>query len=166
MAKSPGIKLKVNGTACTITWHPPGAPLLWALRDELNLLGTKFGCGAAYCGACTVHIDGVPVRAFSTTLAEAAGRDVVTIEGLAAKGGTLHPLQQAWIDHDVPQCGYCQAGQIMSAAALLDATPKPTDSQIDDAMQGNLCRCGTYWRVREAIHAAAEAMARGPLGKG
>ena len=166
MAKTPSIKLKVNGVSRTITAHPPAAPLLWVLRYELNLLGTKFGCGAAYCGACTVHIDGMAVRACSTTLAEAAGRDVTTIEGLATKDGTLHALQQAWIDHDVPQCGYCQAGQIMSAAALLETTPKPTDADIDDAMQGNLCRCGTYWRMREAIHAAAEAMARGPLGKG
>lgn len=132
----------------------PDTPLLWVLRDTLGLTGTKFGCGAAQCGACTVHLDGVPVRACVTSLAEAEGRGVTTIEGLSADG--LHPVQRAWVELDVPQCGYCQSGQIMSAVALLAGTPNPTDQQIDDAMAGNLCRCGTYVRIRAAIHLAAD----------
>jgi isoquinoline 1-oxidoreductase subunit alpha len=132
----------------------PDTPLLWVLRDTLGLTGTKFGCGAAQCGACTVHLDGIPVRACITSLAEAEGRDVTTIEGLSLDG--LHPVQRAWVELDVPQCGYCQSGQIMSAAALLAETPHPTDAQIDEAMAGNLCRCGTYVRIRAAIHRAAD----------
>jgi isoquinoline 1-oxidoreductase subunit alpha len=132
----------------------PDTPLLWVLRDTLGLTGTKFGCGAAQCGACTIHLDGIPVRACVTSLAEAEGRDVTTIEGLSLDG--LHPVQRAWVDLDVPQCGYCQSGQIMSAAALLAETPHPTDAEIDEAMAGNLCRCGTYVRIRAAIHRAAD----------
>jgi isoquinoline 1-oxidoreductase alpha subunit len=129
-------------------------PLLWALRDVLGLIGTKYGCGIAQCGACTVHLDGAAVRSCSVRVADVAGKSIRTIEGLA-QGTRLHPLQQAWIEHDVPQCGYCQAGQIMSAAALLDRTPNPTDADIDAAMAGNYCRCGTYNRIRAAIHGAA-----------
>jgi isoquinoline 1-oxidoreductase alpha subunit len=144
--------LNVNGK--TVTVDVPGEmPLLWALRDVLNLKGTKFGCGIAQCGACTVHIDGVATRACITTVAAVGNKKVTTIEGLSADG--RHPVQVAWTELDVPQCGYCQAGQIMSASALLTRTPKPTDAQIDTAMQGNLCRCGTYVRIREAIKRAA-----------
>ncbi len=129
-------------------------PLLWVLRDELNLKGTKFGCGKAQCGACTVHMNGAAVRSCSITVAAASKGKVTTIEGLSS--GTLHPVQQAWLEVDVPQCGYCQTGQIMTAAALLQKKPHPTDAEIDTAMSGNLCRCGTYQRIRKAIHAAAE----------
>jgi isoquinoline 1-oxidoreductase alpha subunit len=128
-------------------------PLLWYLRDELGLTGTKFGCGVSACGACTVHLDGQAVRACVTPVSAAEGRKVVTIEGLSKDGS--HPVQLAWQAHNVPQCGYCQTGQIMQAAALLAATPKPSDAQIDEAMAGNICRCGTYVRIRAAIHAAA-----------
>jgi isoquinoline 1-oxidoreductase alpha subunit len=128
-------------------------PLLWVLRDHLDLTGTKFGCGAALCGACTVHLDGEPVRSCSTPVSAAVGRKVTTIEGLSAKGD--HPLQQAWLQEDVPQCGYCQSGQLMSAAALLRRSPKPSDEDITNAMSGNVCRCGTYERIRRAIHIAA-----------
>jgi isoquinoline 1-oxidoreductase alpha subunit len=128
-------------------------PLLWVLRDHLDLTGTKFGCGAALCGACTVHLDGEPVRSCSTPVSAAVGRKVTTIEGLSAKGD--HPLQQAWLQEDVPQCGYCQSGQLMSAAALLRRSPKPSDEDITNAMSGNVCRCGTYERIRCAIHIAA-----------
>jgi aerobic-type carbon monoxide dehydrogenase small subunit (CoxS/CutS family) len=128
-------------------------PLLWALRDALGLTGTKYGCGIGACGACTVHIDGQATRACLTSLASAAGKSVTTIEGLGAQG--LHAVQRAWMDENVPQCGYCQAGQIMSAAALLAGNPEPSDTDIDNAMAGNLCRCGTYPRIRKAIHAAA-----------
>jgi isoquinoline 1-oxidoreductase alpha subunit len=131
----------------------PEMPLLWVLRDKLKLKGTKFGCGIAQCGACTVHINGTAVRSCTLPVSAVSG-DVTTIEGLA-DGGKLHPLQNAWIDHDVPQCGYCQAGQIMSAAALLATNNSPTDDDIDVAMSGNYCRCGTYIRIREAIHTAA-----------
>ncbi len=136
----------------------PEMPILWVLRDLLGLVGTKFGCGIALCGACTVHVDGQPVRACSFTIDSLGNRDVTTIEGLA-DGDILHPLQQAWIDRDVAQCGYCQAGQIMSAAALLAATPNPSDAQIDDALRGNYCRCGTYGRIRQAVHDVAGAVA-------
>ena len=132
----------------------PDMPLLWAIREQVGLAGTKFGCGIAQCGACTVHLDGVAVRSCSTPLGAAAGRMVTTIEGLATDVG-LHPLQQAWIDEQVPQCGYCQSGQIMSAAALLARKPAPTDDDIDVAMRGNICRCGTYGRIRKAIKRAA-----------
>jgi aerobic-type carbon monoxide dehydrogenase small subunit (CoxS/CutS family) len=131
-------------------------PLLWALRDLLDLTGTKYGCGIGMCGACTVHLDGAAVRACQTTVADAAGRKVTTIEGLGESG--LHPVQKAWIVEQAPQCGYCQSGQIMSAAALLATNSHPTDAQIDDAMAGNLCRCGTYFRIRKAIHTAAKEM--------
>jgi isoquinoline 1-oxidoreductase subunit alpha len=144
-------KLKVNGKSRSVD-VPPEMPLLWVLRDVLDLPGTKFGCGISQCGACTVHVKGVPVRSCSVPVSEVSG-DITTIEGLSADG--THPVQQAWQEIDVPQCGYCQAGQIMSAAALLAKTPKPTDAQIDTAMNGNLCRCATYLRIREAIHRAA-----------
>ncbi len=133
-------------------------PLLWALRDHLNLTGTKYGCGIALCGACTVHIDGEPVRSCSVTAASVAGRAITTVEGLAPDG-TLSAVQTAWLEHDVAQCGYCQSGQIMTATALLSREPAPSDEAIDQAMAGNLCRCGTYQRVREAVHAAAAALA-------
>jgi len=132
----------------------PDMPLLWYIRDELGLLGTKYGCGAALCGACTVHIDGEAVRSCVTPVADAEDRQVTTIEGLHDEG--KHPLQVAWIKESVPQCGYCQPGQIMQAAALLSETPSPTDEDIDVAMSGNLCRCGTYPRIRKAIHRAAK----------
>ena len=142
------VKLRVNGVEEEL--DDPEMPLLWALRDVLRLTGTKYGCGEALCGACTVHLDGQPVRACVTPVKRAAGRDVTTIEGLHD-----HPLQRAWVELGVPQCGYCQAGQIMSAAALLAATPHPTDDEIDRSMAGNLCRCGTYVRIRAAIKKAA-----------
>lgn len=132
----------------------PATPLLWVLRDVLHLTGTKYGCGIGQCGACTVHLDGEAVRSCQTTLAMVAGRAVTTIEGLSAEG--QHPVQRAWVEIQVPQCGYCQAGQIMSAAALLAMHRPPSDAEIDTAMQGNLCRCGTYQRIRQAIHRAAE----------
>lgn len=135
----------------------PDTPLLWILRDELNLTGTKFGCGKALCGACTVHLNGNPIRSCSMPVAAIRDAKITTIEGVA-KGDTLHAVQQAWIDEDVPQCGYCQAGQIMSAVALLAKNPTPTDADIDAAMSGNVCRCGTYVRIRKAIHRAAKAM--------
>ncbi|SMX36763.1 (2Fe-2S)-binding protein [Maliponia aquimaris] len=146
------VTLNVNGTAQEVDL-PPEVPLLWALRDALNLTGTKFGCGVAACGACTVHIDGEAVFACQVPIGEVWG-DITTIEGLGTPDA-LHRLQQAWIDHQVAQCGYCQSGQIMQAAALLAATPNPTDDQIDAAMSGNLCRCGTYPRIRAAIKSAA-----------
>jgi isoquinoline 1-oxidoreductase alpha subunit len=133
----------------------PDMPLLWALRDVLGLVGTKYGCGIAQCGACTVHLNDAPVRSCSISIANAAGQSVRTIEGLAS-GTKLHPLQQTWIEQDVAQCGYCQSGQIMSAAALLSQNPSPSDDDIDKAMAGNYCRCGTYNRIRSAIHKAAE----------
>ncbi|EAY26472.1 (2Fe-2S)-binding protein [Microscilla marina] len=142
-------KLKVEAEADT--------PLLWVLRDELNLTGTKFGCGKALCGACTVHLNGNPVRSCAMPIAAVRNAKITTIEGVA-KGNTLHAVQQAWIDEDVPQCGYCQSGQIMSAVALLSKNSKPTDADIDAAMSGNICRCGTYVRIRKAIHRAAKAM--------
>lgn len=143
--------LTVNGKSASVD-APADMPLLWALRDILNLKGTKYGCGIGACGACTVHVDGKPVRSCQTRVSAVKGR-VTTIEGVSADG--THPVQQAWQDLDVPQCGYCQAGQIMSAVALLAQKPKPTDADIDQAMNGNLCRCATYLRIREAIHKAA-----------
>ena len=146
------VKLRVNGIERS--FDGDGAmPLLWYLRDELALTGTKFGCGIAACGACTVHLDGEAVRACVVPVSAAAGKSVVTIEGLSPDGG--HPVQQAWRAHNVPQCGYCQSGQIMQAVALLSRTPKPTDDEIDQAMAGNICRCGTYLRIRAAIRTAA-----------
>ncbi len=147
------ITLRVNGKEQALDVEPD-MPLLWALRDVLGLTGTKFGCGQALCGACTVHLDGEVVRACVTPIRRAAGKAVTTIEGLSPDGS--HPLQRAWVALGVPQCGYCQAGQIMTAAALLRKTPKPTDAEIDQSMAGNLCRCGTYTRIRAAIHQAAE----------
>ena len=147
------ITLRINGVERRFDGDP-SMPLLWFLRDELGLTGTKFGCGIAQCGACTVHLDGDAVRACITTMQDAAGKAVVTIEGLSAAGD--HALQRAWIEHQVPQCGYCQGGQIMQAAALIKATPRPTDAQIDEAMAGNICRCGTYARIRAAIKTAAQ----------
>lgn len=152
------LRLNVNGTEHAADVDD-STPLLWVLRDNLGLLGTKFGCGKSFCGACTVHLNGQPVRSCSIAASQAIGRKITTIEGLAAADGTLHPLQATWIEHDVPQCGYCQAGQIMSAAALLNRNPMPNDADIDTAMQGNLCRCGTYIRIRQAIHAAAKRLA-------
>jgi isoquinoline 1-oxidoreductase subunit alpha len=152
------LRLKINGQEHLIE-RPLAAdtPLLWVLRDELGLVGTKYGCGGGFCGACTVHLDGAAARSCQLRALDAAGMEITTIEGLASADGTLHPLQQAWLEHDVPQCGYCQAGQIMSAAALLKSTRNPSDADIDAAMSGNLCRCGTYQRVRAAIHTAAAA---------
>ena len=148
------VKLKVNGADRQFDGDPD-MPLLWYLRDEVDLKGTKFGCGMGLCGACTIHVNGQPTRACSTPVSAAANKSITTIEGLSPDG--THPVQVAWQDLDVPQCGYCQAGQMMSACALLAKTPKPTDAQIDTAMNGNLCRCGTYLRIRAAIHKAAEA---------
>jgi aerobic-type carbon monoxide dehydrogenase small subunit (CoxS/CutS family) len=148
------ITLRVNGSEKKVSVSPE-TPLLWVLRDTLQLTGTKFGCGAGLCGACTVHVDGAAVRACSTPVSQVAGKTVMTIEGLGANG--LDPLQQAWIAEEVPQCGYCQVGQIMAAAALLAKTPSPTDDQITEGMNGNLCRCGTYERIRKAIRRAANA---------
>ena len=147
--------LRVNGETRSVE-ADGDMPLLWALRDLLELTGTKYGCGIGMCGACTVHMDGSPVRACQTPLSDVRGRQVTTIEGLGKP--ELHAVQKAWIAEQAPQCGYCQSGQIMSAAALLAHTPHPTDAQIDDAMAGNLCRCGTYFRIRKAIHRAAEEM--------
>ena len=144
------VQLKVNGVTRKFEGDPE-MPLLWYLRDMLEMTGTKYGCGMGLCGACTVHVDGKAMRSCQTTLANAAGKSVVTIEGLKGQ----HPLQKAWMAANVPQCGYCQSGQIMQAAALLKEKPKPTDKDIDDAMQGNICRCGTYGRIRSAIKTAA-----------
>jgi aerobic-type carbon monoxide dehydrogenase small subunit (CoxS/CutS family) len=145
-------KLTVNGKAVTVD-VPADMPLLWVLREVLNMPGTKYGCGMSLCGACKVHVNGVATPSCVTSIAEANGKQITTIEGLASS--TLHPLQTAWMEVDVAQCGYCQAGQIMSAAALLKEHPNPSDVQIDAAMDGNICRCGTYLRIREAIHRAA-----------
>lgn len=146
------LTLTVNGTRRTVD-VPPDMPLLWVLREELDLKGAKFGCGIGQCGACTVHLNGAPVRSCSMPAMAASNARVTTIEGLSADA--THPLQKAWMELDVPQCGYCQSGQIMQAAALLARTPRPTDAQIDEAMNGNLCRCATYLRIREGIHRAA-----------
>lgn len=150
------IKLKVNGKDRQFDGDPD-LPLLWYLRDEIELKGTKFGCGMGLCGACTVHLNGQPIRSCSTPMSATANKSIATIEGLSTDG--THPVQVAWQELDVPQCGYCQAGQMMSACALLAKTPKPTDAEIDSAMNGNLCRCGTYLRIRAAIHKASELTA-------
>lgn len=147
------VTVTINGRRQTVDVEPE-TPILWVLRDALGMTGTKFGCGVALCGACTVHLDGQPIRSCSTPISQAADRRITTIEGLSRDGN--HPLQRAWIAEDVPQCGYCQSGQLMSAAALLADTPNPTDGDIDAAMSGNVCRCGTYNRIRRAIHRAAE----------
>lgn len=146
------IKLTVNGQPRDVEVSGE-TPLLWVLRDSLGLTGTKYGCGMSLCGACTVHVDGAPTRSCVTPVASVAGKNITTIEGLSADRS--HPVQRAWIEIDVPQCGYCQSGQIMSAAALLRQNPKPSDADIDAAMSGNICRCGTYPRIRKAIHKAA-----------
>jgi isoquinoline 1-oxidoreductase alpha subunit len=150
------VKLKVNGTEHSFDGDPT-MPLLWYLRDELRLTGTKFGCGGGFCGACTVHKDGKAVRSCRTPMSMAAGAEITTIEGLGANG--MHPVQKAWMKINVPQCGYCQPGQMMSAASLLKTIKKPSDADIDAAMSGNICRCGTYQRVRAAIKSAAEELA-------
>jgi isoquinoline 1-oxidoreductase subunit alpha len=147
--------LKVNGKEYAADGIEDGTPLLWVLRDSLGLVGTKYGCGIGACGACTVHLNGEAVRSCSIPASMAAGQSITTIEGLAPSGEVLHPLQQAWIDEDVAQCGYCQAGQLMTAAVLLAKKPDPSDADIDQAMSGNLCRCGTYVRIRKAVRRAA-----------
>ena len=152
------ITLNVNGDNKKIEAEAD-TPLLWALRDHLHLTGTKFGCGIAMCGACTVHVDGKAVRSCTLPIASAVGKNITTIEGLAQDAG-LNPVQQAWLEYDVAQCGYCQSGQIMAATALLAENAKPNDTEIDNAMGGLVCRCGTYQRIREAIHAAAISMAQ------
>ncbi len=150
------VKLNVNGKDYEVD-VPADAPLLWVLRDELKMVGTKFGCGMAQCGACTVHMNDTPIRSCSVPASSVAGQKITTIEGIA-QGGTLSAVQKAWIQHDVPQCGYCQAGQIMSATALLAQNQNPSDADIDSFMAGNICRCGTYVRIRAAIKSAAAAM--------
>ena len=152
------ISLTVNGTSQHVDVSPD-TPLLWVLRDHLELTGTKYGCGMALCGACTVHVNGQATRSCVMPISAAAGKSVLTIEGLSHDGS--HPLQRAWIAEEVPQCGYCQSGQIMAAAVLLRENPRPSDTDIDDAMSGNICRCGTYQRIRRAIHRAAAAPAEG-----
>ena len=153
------IDVSVNGKRHQVDVEPD-TPLLWVIRDAIGLPGTKFGCGMALCGACTVHLDGAPVRSCVTPVSATRGKRVTTVEGLAA-GARLHPVQEAWIEVDVPQCGYCQSGQVMSAAALLARQPNPTDADIDAAMSGNICRCGTYQRIRAAIKLAAARMRKG-----
>jgi isoquinoline 1-oxidoreductase subunit alpha len=148
-------ELTINGTKRQITADPE-TPLLWVIRDELGLTGTKYGCGIARCGACTVHVDGQPLRSCSAPISSAAGRSITTIEGLDSR--VAKAVQAAWVDLNVPQCGYCQSGQIMSAVALLEQVPKPTDTDIDHAMAGNICRCATYQRIRAAIHAASKSL--------
>jgi isoquinoline 1-oxidoreductase alpha subunit len=161
------IALSVNNRPVQLDLDPD-TPLLWALRDHLNLVGTKFGCGGGFCGACTVHLDGSATRSCTTPVSAATNRRVTTIEGLSNRpdvarrdpgGASIHPVQRAWLEIDVPQCGYCQVGQIMTAAALLARTPNPSDDEITAAMNGNICRCGTYVRIRQAVHRAAELAA-------
>ncbi|NHE56519.1 MULTISPECIES: (2Fe-2S)-binding protein [Cyclobacterium] len=147
--------LNINGKSVQVDVDP-NTPLLWVLRDHLDLVGTKFGCGIAQCGACTVHVDGEAVRSCSYPISIVEDKKVVTIEGLSEKGD--HPVQKAWVEHDVPQCGYCQSGQIMSAASLLARNPKPTDEEITSAMNGNICRCGTYTRIKAAIKTASQTL--------
>ena len=149
-------RFTVNGQEQAVDVDP-STPLLWVLREQLKLTGTKFGCGIAQCGACTVHLDGAPIRSCSTPVAAAEDAEITTIEGVASEDGTRHAVQEAWIEHQVPQCGYCQSGQIMSAVALLRDVPNPTDADIDAAMSGNICRCGAYGRIRQAIKTAASA---------
>jgi aerobic-type carbon monoxide dehydrogenase small subunit (CoxS/CutS family) len=151
------ISLTINGQSHSVD-ADPSTPLLWVIREAVGLTGTKFGCGIAQCGSCTVHLNGKPVRSCVMPVQVAAGQEITTIEGLVGADGALHPLQQAWIDEQVPQCGYCQSGQIMAAAALLDTNPSPSDADIDDAMAGIVCRCGTYPRIRKGIKRAALAI--------
>jgi isoquinoline 1-oxidoreductase subunit alpha len=158
------MKLTINGQSVDVR-AAGDTPLLWVLRDELGMTGTKYGCGMGLCGACTVHLDGEPVRSCQTPISTTAGKTITTIEGLA-RGAQLHPVQQAWIEKDVVQCGYCQSGQVMAAAALLRKTPRPSDAQIDEAMAMNICRCGTYERIRAGVHRAAELSAGGAAKKG
>jgi isoquinoline 1-oxidoreductase alpha subunit len=150
------ITLRINGTSHSVDVEPE-TPLLWVIRDSIGLTGTKFGCGISQCGACTVHLDGQPVQSCVTPASAAVGKTITTIEGLA-KNGKLHAVQQAWVDVGVPQCGYCQSGQLMSAAALLERRKNPTDAEIDSAMAGNICRCGTYQRIREGIRRASKLL--------
>ncbi|MCH6255561.1 (2Fe-2S)-binding protein [Puniceicoccaceae bacterium K14] len=150
------LSLQVNGENRFVENIDPSTPLLWVLRDHLGLVGTKYGCGKGLCGSCTVHVGGKAMRSCSLPVSSAADQEITTIEGLAKSNEELHPLQDAWIEQDVPQCGYCQAGQLMSAAALLKEKPKPNNTDIDAAMSGNICRCGTYQRIRKAIHSVAE----------
>ncbi len=154
------ISLKVNGKQYQVE-VAPDTPLLWVIRESVGLTGTKFGCGISQCGACTVHVNGEAIRSCVTPVSAVADKEIVTIEGLSPDNS--HPVQKAWIEDDVPQCGYCHSGQIMSAAALLAKNPKPSDADIDEAMSGNLCRCGTYQRIRRAIHRASAMMAQGGL---
>ena len=152
------ISLQVNGKKYEVE-VPPNTPLLWVIRESLGLTGTKYGCGISQCGVCTVHVNGEAIRSCVTPVSSVVGKEIVTIEGLSADGS--HPVQQAWMSEDVVQCGYCHSGQIMAAAALLAKNPRPSDADIDRAMSGNLCRCGTYQRIRRAIHRAAEMMGKG-----
>jgi len=153
------LTLNVNGRTHKLSVDDPETPLLWVLRDTLGLMGTKFGCGVALCGTCVVHVDGEPVRSCNTQVSQVAGRKITTIEGLSRSGS--HPVQKAWVAEEVPQCGYCQSGQIMSAAALLAKNKNPSDAEIEKAMEGHICTCGTYNRVRKAIHTAASMMRKG-----
>ena len=155
------IKLQVNGESMQVDVDP-GTPLLWVIRENLGLTGTKYGCGRAQCGACTVHVDGRPVRSCVTPVRNAVDKAVTTIEGIGGANGGLHPVQEAWIEEQVPQCGYCQSGQIMSAVALLSENPTPTDADIAKAMRGNICRCGTYPRIQRGIRRAAALVAPDP----
>ena len=152
-------RLTINGTVRDVEVDPE-TPLLWVIREQVGLTGTKYGCGVAQCGACTVHVDGAPIRSCITPASAMGGKKITTIEGLSAD--VTHPVQRAWIEADVVQCGYCQSGQVMAAAALLAQKPKPTDAEIDTAMSGNICRCGTYQRIRTAVHRASELMAGAP----
>ncbi len=152
------IPLTVNGKKYEVD-VPPDTPLLWVIRENIGLTGTKYGCGISQCGACTVHVNGEPTRSCVTPVSSVAGKEITTIEGLS--NGKMHPVQQAWIADEVPQCGYCHSGQIMAAAALLAKNPRPSDADIDRAMTGNICRCGTYQRIRRAIHRASAIMAQG-----
>ena len=155
-------EININGKSQNVEVDP-STPILWVLRDHLKLVGTKYGCGIAQCGACTIHLDGTAVRSCQLPVSAVKDKKITTIEGLSENGD--HPVQKAWLEHDVPQCGYCQAGQIMNAVALLEEVPRPTDAEIDDAMNGNLCRCGTYPRIRAAIKRAAADMPAQPLGE-
>ncbi|MET0152986.1 MAG: (2Fe-2S)-binding protein [Candidatus Binatia bacterium] len=156
------MRLRVNGKEYTAEGVEEATPLLWVLRDNLGLVGTKYGCGIGACGACTVHLNGQAVRSCLIPVASAADQAIITIEGLAPSDEALHPLQRAWIDQDVAQCGYCQGGQLMTAAALLAKNPDPSDADIDQALSGNLCRCGTYLRIRKAVRLAAAELRKGP----